>query len=250
MRILVVDDTSLIRTQMRMILAKHGHEVFEAADVSNGMAIFCKEQPDFVFTDLYLAGESGLDLFSELSAMFPEVPFVLITISRDEKDLKAARAIGMRDVIQKPIVPDLLLKILEKHRPTDSQKRLVKMSLAVESRIADKARELARGTENSAESIIQNFLHENFDASENAPSQFIVHLEKTLEAAAVEASKIAKLSVESYICAVLKKTLLPTAEGDKAASTAAAAAVSIPAPATLPATTPALEATVAAAAKA
>lgn len=163
MRILIVDDTTMTRSLLRMILEKLGHEVLDAANVQSAVAIFCKEHPDFVFTDLNLAGESGMTLFSEIGSMFPDVPFVLMTASQDEKELQFARSVGMREVIQKPLRADLILKILEKHRPTDSKKRPVKLTMTVESRVMDKARTLARESNKTPEEVIQDFLHSVFD---------------------------------------------------------------------------------------
>lgn len=162
MRILVVDDAAITRSIVRMILEKVGHEVFDAPSIETAVALFCKVHPDFVFTDFNLAGESGLSLFNQLGEMFPDVPFVLMTASINDEDLVKARAAGIRETILKPLTPEMILKTVEKHKPIDADKRLIRISLYVESKTLQKAREQAKKEKRTPEDVLQDMLNEDY----------------------------------------------------------------------------------------
>lgn len=68
-RALVVDDERLARTKLRSMLEDHGQvEVVGEADcVAEALRLYGKEQPDVVFLDIQMPGESGFDFFEQLA---------------------------------------------------------------------------------------------------------------------------------------------------------------------------------------
>jgi len=59
-RILVIDDEQLLRSTVVMILTRAGFIVVEASDGQAGIAMFHKNPPDIVLTDIFMPNqESG-----------------------------------------------------------------------------------------------------------------------------------------------------------------------------------------------
>jgi CheY-like chemotaxis protein len=79
-RILVVEDEKSVRTLLRAMLERIGHEVAAAADLAEAARMFAESSPDLVVTDVVLAnGESGVEFAAELRKQVPDQPILLIS---------------------------------------------------------------------------------------------------------------------------------------------------------------------------
>jgi DNA-binding response OmpR family regulator len=78
-RILVIDDDRQIRSLLRRMLERNGHEVVEAEDGTKGLAAFAARRPHLVVVDLYLPGLSGWETIRALQDAAPGIPFVLVS---------------------------------------------------------------------------------------------------------------------------------------------------------------------------
>ncbi len=104
-RALVVDDERLARQELRRLLAAHPEVqvVGEASDVNEAVRLIEREQPDMVFLDVQMPGETGFDLF-ERAAVGARVVFVTA------HDAHALRAFDVNalDYLLKPVAPERL----------------------------------------------------------------------------------------------------------------------------------------------
>ena len=108
-RILVVDDEVELRTLLRKVLTRRGHDVIEAENGS--VAISMVEQGeilDLIITDIFMPDTDGIEVLRRLRAKFPELKIVVMSgggnrVSRGY--LPAATALGANHVIEKPFDP-------------------------------------------------------------------------------------------------------------------------------------------------
>jgi DNA-binding response OmpR family regulator len=114
MRVLVVDDNTLIRKMIRAVLEEEGQECHEAADVASAMKSLRDLKPDLCFLDQNLPDGEGLSLLRTLSAMGESLPtrIYLLTGSDEEGLSSKARSFGARGVLFKPVNPGQLLQKL------------------------------------------------------------------------------------------------------------------------------------------
>lgn len=77
--IIIIDDELPLRTVMRRILTRIGHQVREAADGEEGIELFRRQPPDVVVTDLQMPGKGGGETIAELRAAFPAVKILAIS---------------------------------------------------------------------------------------------------------------------------------------------------------------------------
>ena len=109
MKILVIDDDVLLRRTLARLLLGDGHEVLTAGDGERGMAIFHRERPEIVITDIMMPGQEGLETI--LTLRRDEVPVKIIAMSgSDAEMLDVARLIGADGIIEKPFRAEELLK--------------------------------------------------------------------------------------------------------------------------------------------
>lgn len=64
--ILIIDDDEALRGTMRRILERKGHDVLEAGDGREGMALFRERGPDVVITDLIMPEQEGIETILQL----------------------------------------------------------------------------------------------------------------------------------------------------------------------------------------
>lgn len=113
-RILFVDDDELEQLFAREILALGHHEVVQARDGEEALAIYRREglYIDAVVTDLAMPRLNGLRLIQELREIDPHV--ILIAASGQNADqLDLAEGYGVEAILFKPWDPARFLELLE-----------------------------------------------------------------------------------------------------------------------------------------
>ena len=112
--ILVIDDDPDTRDLLKATLEGAGHEVYLAPDGRQGVQQFRNKRADLVITDLFMPDQEGLETIKQLRIEFPEI--VILAISGKPTGstmLNVAKRLGARSVLQKPFLPDELLKVVE-----------------------------------------------------------------------------------------------------------------------------------------
>ncbi len=108
-RILVVDDEVELRTLLRKVLTRRGHDVIEAENGSVAISMVEQgEKLDLIITDIFMPDTDGIEVLRHLRAKFPELKIVVMSgggnrVSRGY--LPAATALGANHVIEKPFDP-------------------------------------------------------------------------------------------------------------------------------------------------
>ena len=108
--ILIIDDEEGIRALLRFTLEAAGHEVVEAANGREGLALYCRRPTDLVITDIAMPELNGLDMMLELTRQFLHAKVIAITGGGGETNvLDVAKLLGARRTFQKPLsMPQLL----------------------------------------------------------------------------------------------------------------------------------------------
>jgi two-component system LytT family response regulator len=108
-----VDDERLARQELRALLAVHpdARVLGEAASVDEAARHLAREQPDVIFLDIQMPGESGFDLF----ARAPVASRVIFVTAHDAHALRAFD-VNALDFLLKPVAPARLAEALERLR--------------------------------------------------------------------------------------------------------------------------------------
>lgn len=114
MRALLVDDERLARGELRRLLAVAPdiEVVGEAAEADQAREMIAHLQPDLLFLDVQMPGETGLELLTSLE---PPVPLVIFTTAYDEFAVKAFEFNAL-DYLLKPVDPARLGAALDRLR--------------------------------------------------------------------------------------------------------------------------------------
>jgi two-component system, NarL family, nitrate/nitrite response regulator NarL len=115
-RILIVDDHTIIRAALRMLLdSQPGVTVVgEGSGPEDALDAAVREQPDVVLLDLDLGGASGLDLLPQLHAAAPGTRVVVLTGLRDVEMHRRAVRLGAVGLVHKEESAGRLLEAIAK----------------------------------------------------------------------------------------------------------------------------------------
>lgn len=114
MRVLLIDDHALVRKGLEELLRSRGVEV--VASVGNGeegVEQALALTPDVILLDVKMPGMSGLDTLRRLREYGVKAPIVMLTMSRDDGDLRAALRGGAAGYLLKDMDPEDLVPALQ-----------------------------------------------------------------------------------------------------------------------------------------
>jgi len=103
-RVLMVDDSSTMRTIVRKILSncRFPLDVSEATDGIDALKQIGAGKFDFVFLDYNMPGLDGIEMLSEIKRQHPWAEVVMMTSAQDEALATRARAAGAAGFLKKP----------------------------------------------------------------------------------------------------------------------------------------------------
>ncbi len=106
--ILVVDDSTTIRTIVSSIVRKSGHTTIMAEDGNSCIEIINSHQIDLLLLDVHMPGKTGLEVLSYLRDHHLNIPVIMISGSADIEEAVKALKMGAYDFLLKPVNPDKL----------------------------------------------------------------------------------------------------------------------------------------------
>ena len=110
-RVLVVDDSVVIRSVLRKALTERGHEVFEAVDGIDAVRATREHSPDLVLMDVEMPNLDGHGALRELQAdpATAHIPVVFLTGRTSVEDVVEGLRLGAHDYLRKPFEPEELV---------------------------------------------------------------------------------------------------------------------------------------------
>ena len=101
--ILIIDDEDSIRTLLKDVLEKAGHQVIQAADGRAGLTAHQKNKVDLVLMDILMPDTDGLEATLQLTREYLDAKIIAMTGAQGDKNfLDVAKLFGARRVFEKP----------------------------------------------------------------------------------------------------------------------------------------------------
>ncbi|WP_404337180.1 response regulator [Sphingomonas sp. MMS12-HWE2-04] len=110
-RIIIADDDEIVGEIARDALIAAGHGAGLVTDGAAALAVIKARRPDLVILDCNMPELSGVLLVQELrkNPAFAQLPVMMLTGRRGERDEELARFAGANDYMKKPFDPDELV---------------------------------------------------------------------------------------------------------------------------------------------
>ena len=114
-RILVADDEAGVRSFLAETLELGGHEVAQAADGEEALALLARRAFDLLVTDLRMPKRDGMEVLREAHARQPDLEVIVLTAHGSVSSAVEAMRLGAFDYLQKPVDgPDQVLLLAER----------------------------------------------------------------------------------------------------------------------------------------
>jgi CheY-like chemotaxis protein len=110
-KILVVDDTGVMRNLLREFLSDEGHDVDTAVNGDEGIEKATSGDYALIFCDLHMPRKNGYQVYQRVSAARPELTFVFTDSMPDAFSEKLAES-GQFHILKKPFDLEQVRQIL------------------------------------------------------------------------------------------------------------------------------------------
>src|SRR3954467_7716294 len=117
MRILIVDDSSMMRALIKRVIGLTeltGTEVLEAANGAEALQILETQAVDLLLTDVNMPEMSGVELLREITRRdrWPKLVRVIISTDGSPSRREEAADLDVRCYLEKPFSPEVLRHVL------------------------------------------------------------------------------------------------------------------------------------------
>lgn len=114
-KILVIDDSKVIRVRVREMLPPGNFDVLEAKDGKEGLELVHQEHPNLIMLDFLLPKLSGWEVFQQIQAHndLRKIPLVLMSGRKEEVTEKIAEPFEYFEFIEKPFEKKQLIEAIK-----------------------------------------------------------------------------------------------------------------------------------------
>ena len=111
-KVLIVDDSSLARRTVRLLLEELGHTVEEASDGAQALERYFINRHDLVILDMVMNGMYGLEVLAKMRELHGEVRVIVATADIQTSTQEQVRAAGAAAFVNKPINRQALARVV------------------------------------------------------------------------------------------------------------------------------------------
>jgi two-component system chemotaxis response regulator CheY len=114
-KILVIDDSLMVRQQVGRALTAAGFSMVEATDGVDALQKLASS-PDtrLIVCDVNMPRMNGIEFLEQLNANHSAVPVVMLTTEGQPELIQRAKSLGAKGWIVKPFKPELLIAAVKK----------------------------------------------------------------------------------------------------------------------------------------
>lgn len=116
LKILITDDSKLLRKKLRAELEQLDCEVLEAENGKEAIMKALKEQHDGVILDIVMPEVGGIETLQVIKEINPDLPVIMLSSAGTSQKLKETLELGALDFIQKPYTSEQIKQAVERIR--------------------------------------------------------------------------------------------------------------------------------------
>lgn len=113
MRLLITDDSRLLRKKLREELENLGCEVLEAANGKEAIEVDMTNELDGVILDIVMPEVGGIEALQAIRELSPDVPIVMLSSAGTPQKLMQTLKMGAIDFIQKPYTKEQIARAVQ-----------------------------------------------------------------------------------------------------------------------------------------
>ena len=114
LKVLITDDSKLLRKKLRQELETMNCEVIEAKNGKEAVMINLQEKLDCVFLDIVMPEVGGIEALQVIKEVNPDLQVVMLSSAGTPQKLMETLKMGASDFIQKPYTTEQIRKTVAK----------------------------------------------------------------------------------------------------------------------------------------
>lgn len=114
LRILITDDSRLLRRKLREELERLNCEVIEAVNGKEAITCVLEQEPDGVILDIVMPVVGGIEALQFIREVAPDVPVVMLSSMGTPQKLMQCLKMGAIDFIHKPYTREQIIHTVER----------------------------------------------------------------------------------------------------------------------------------------
>jgi two-component system, chemotaxis family, chemotaxis protein CheY len=111
MKVLVVDDSSVVRSMMKKILANLGYQVVQAENGAIGLEVLeANSDTRLLMVDWNMPVMNGIEMINLIRSeeRWRDLKIIMVTTETEPKQIMRALNAGTNEYIMKPFTPDII----------------------------------------------------------------------------------------------------------------------------------------------
>ena len=113
-KVLIADDSVVMRKNLRYLFTNAGHEVVaEASDGKEAYLKYKEYEPDLVTMDISMPDVDGIEAVKMIMKEYPNASIIMITTLSQKKLVYEAIKSGARNYITKPVDESKLYEVID-----------------------------------------------------------------------------------------------------------------------------------------
>ncbi|MBR4151897.1 MAG: response regulator [Selenomonadaceae bacterium] len=116
LRVMITDDSRLLRKKLREELEKQNCEVIEAVNGKEAITFVLEQEPDGVILDIVMPVVGGIEALQFIREVAPDVPVVMLSSMNTPQKLMQCLKMGAIDFINKPYTKEQITNTVETFR--------------------------------------------------------------------------------------------------------------------------------------
>jgi len=115
-KVLLADDHGIVRAGLRRIIEESGkmHIIAEVSDGKKAVQRGIEQKPDVAIIDISMPGYDGLEVTKQLTAYYPDLPVIILTMYEEEQYIIRSFEAGAMGYLSKNAAPEELVNAIEK----------------------------------------------------------------------------------------------------------------------------------------
>ena len=115
-KVLLADDHGIVRAGLRRIIEESGKMqiIAEVSDGKKAVQRGIEQKPDVAIIDISMPGYDGLEVTKQLTAYYPDLPVIILTMYEEEQYIIRSIEAGAMGYLSKNAAPEELVNAIEK----------------------------------------------------------------------------------------------------------------------------------------
>lgn len=109
-RVLVVDDSSFMRSMLADILASGGHRIMQASNGMECLEVLATTPIDICMLDIQMPVMDGMQALKIIKEQYPQTKIIILSIQCTTETVRKCLSLGADSFVAKPFAPESILE--------------------------------------------------------------------------------------------------------------------------------------------